>query len=123
MSTVSTWFLFDEYPPQALLISVPSTIIIHNYHSYGDTDRTRIKVDVPLQYFNQYFSCLFPCLPLSILQIHMAAVRCPSSCMARSLPDTLLGVLDRLLSVRGRGAPLNGGWMVFAALMGSERGK
>ena len=33
------------------------------------------------------------------------------------------GVQGRLQSVHGRGLPLDDGWMVFAALIGSERGK
>ncbi|KAF8523660.1 hypothetical protein JB92DRAFT_2827272 [Gautieria morchelliformis] len=78
-------------------------------------------VAVDIQTPKKYFGRLPPCLPLSIL--HMAAALRPTSRMARSWPDTLRGVLDRLLSVRGRGVPLNGGRMVFAALIGSERGK
>ena len=33
------------------------------------------------------------------------------------------GVQGRLQSVHGRGLPLDDGWMVFAALIGSERGE
>jgi hypothetical protein len=55
MFTVSIWFLFNEYPPQALLISVPNTIIIHT-----EIPTAQFKSRRPFTVFQSILQLLVP---------------------------------------------------------------